>query len=532
MNEKGSIWRKWDLHIHCPTTVFNNQFEGSTEDDKWEKYIEEIEKLDDFSVLGITDYFSINGYKKMLEFKEAGSITKIDLLLPNVELRIIPVTGDSRAMNLHIIFSPKIVDMLDSLFFNNLEFEYAENTYKCTESDLIKLGRDFRRDQGLSEISAYKEGCEQFKTGLSQLKEIFNKNKILRDNSITAVSNNSTDGNSGIQHSSLAATRQEIYRFSDIIFSGNPMDRIYFSGQGVDNPKKVIEDYGSIKPCIHGSDAHQLSDICKPDKNRFTWIKADPVFEGLRQIIYEPTERVLIQEYNPQCDFAKPFFDEIVIGQDIRIFNGQSIKFKAQKLNLNPNLVTIIGGRGEGKSVLIDYFANGFGLSERDDYDKSDQFDINYSKGICTDDYLGFNFGNTNNLDFLYISQNAIKDIALSHKKLGTEIRSLLKLADIGFSSTVQNEIDEIIENYHSLSDWFHETNTESIKINDKDTLNSVKKRNEDLLNSITNKENKQKLEQYTENIKEVRLSEIKKERIDNTISKLNLFEEEINTEL
>jgi len=240
MNKIGSLWRKWDLHIHCPTTVFNNQFEGSTDTEKWEKYIEEIEKLEDFSVLGITDYFSIRGYKKMLEFKNEGHFPKIDLLLPNVELRILPVTADNKAINLHIIFSPSIVDELDSMFFNNLEFEYADNTYKCTERDLIKLGRDFKGEPGLSEENAYEEGCNQFKTELKQLNSIFKKNKKLRDNSITGVSNNSGDGNSGIQHSSLAATRQEIYRFSDFIFSSNPNDRIYFSGQGVDNSEKVI----------------------------------------------------------------------------------------------------------------------------------------------------------------------------------------------------------------------------------------------------------------------------------------------------
>ena len=59
MNKIGSIWRRWDLHIHSPSTVFNNQFEGANEIEKWEKYTKEIDALKGFSVLGITDYFSI-----------------------------------------------------------------------------------------------------------------------------------------------------------------------------------------------------------------------------------------------------------------------------------------------------------------------------------------------------------------------------------------------------------------------------------------------------------------------------------------
>tara|TARA_B110000908_G_scaffold42427_2_gene51631 strand:- start:137 stop:2812 length:2676 start_codon:yes stop_codon:yes gene_type:complete len=532
MNKIGSIWRKWDLHIHCPTTVFNNQFQGSDEIDKWKKYIEEIEKLKDFSVLGITDYFSIKGYKKMLELKNQGHFSNIDLLLPNVELRIIPVTGDSKAINLHIIFSPTIVDDIDSLFFNNLEFEYVDNTYKCIEADLINLGRVFKNDTTLNAKKAYETGCNQFKTSLKQLKSIFKKNRKLRENSIVAVSNNSTDGNSGIQHSSLAATRQEIYRFSEFIFSGNPNDRIYFSGNGVDNSKKVIHNYGSLKPCIHGSDAHKLIDICKPDKDRFTWIKSDPTFEGLRQIIYEPIERIKIQKENPQCDFVKPFFSEISIDKNIDIFNGQTISFEKQKIVLNPNLVSIIGGRGEGKSILIDYFSNGFGFSEKTNFNSSPNFKVNYSKGICNDDSIDYDFSERNNLDFLYISQNAVKNIALSHKKLGNEIRNLLKLNTIGFSSEIQESIDDTIKKNHSLVNWFDETNSNDVKINNRETLRSIKKRNEDLLNSITNKENQQKLKLYTENIKEIRLAEIKKERVNKVTSKLRAFELEITPEL
>jgi hypothetical protein len=532
MNKIGSIWRKWDLHIHCPTTVFNNQFEGSSIEEKWEKYIAKIENLDDISVLGITDYFSVKGYKKMLGFKKEGHFPNIDLLLPNVELRILPVTADNKAINLHIIFSPSIVDELNSLFFNNLEFEYSSNTYKCIDDDLVRLGRDFKRNPDLPEDTAYKEGCNQFKITLTQLTNVFKKNKKLRDFSITGVSNNSGDGNSGIQHSSLAATRQEIYRFSDIIFSSNYNDRLYFSGQGVDNPDKVIKDYGSLKPCIHGSDAHNLTDICKPDENRFTWIKADPTFEGLRQIIYEPLERVRIQENNPQCEFSKPFFSKFIIDEDLNIFDDQTIKFEKQEIVFNPNLVTIIGGRGEGKSVLIDYFANGFNLSERNNFVSTDKFKVIYSKDICIDDTIEYDFSLINNLKFLYISQNAVKDIALSHKKLGNEIRSLLNLEHIGFSTDVQDKIDNIIKEYKSITNWFNETNTNNIKINDRETLNSIKKRNEELLSSITNKENKQKLELYTENIKSIKLAELKKEKTEKLISKLKLFEEDINTEL
>ncbi len=56
----GSVWRKWDLHIHSPLSLLNNQFphklDGTPD---WEAYISKLEQLD-LCVVGITDYFTID----------------------------------------------------------------------------------------------------------------------------------------------------------------------------------------------------------------------------------------------------------------------------------------------------------------------------------------------------------------------------------------------------------------------------------------------------------------------------------------
>ena len=59
---KGSEWRKWDLHVHTPYSIVNN-YEGKSEEEKWDKFIEAIENLpDEVKVIGITDYYFIDGY--------------------------------------------------------------------------------------------------------------------------------------------------------------------------------------------------------------------------------------------------------------------------------------------------------------------------------------------------------------------------------------------------------------------------------------------------------------------------------------
>ena len=85
---RGSEWRRWDLHMHTPETIKNDQFEGSSIDEKWDKFYSDIstyigdgtDPLKNISVIGITDYLSIKNYKKVV----------LDNRLPNSVEMIIP----------------------------------------------------------------------------------------------------------------------------------------------------------------------------------------------------------------------------------------------------------------------------------------------------------------------------------------------------------------------------------------------------------------------------------------------------------
>ncbi len=94
---RGSEWRKWDLHIHTPETKKNDQFIGATPEEKWSNYVNAINtSTEEISVIGITDYFCTDNYFKFKQLIADGRITKhFDLIIPNVELRITPVTGSA-----------------------------------------------------------------------------------------------------------------------------------------------------------------------------------------------------------------------------------------------------------------------------------------------------------------------------------------------------------------------------------------------------------------------------------------------------
>jgi len=359
----GSAWRRWDLHIHAPTSAFNNQFEGTTNDEKWSNYLTAIEQLpSEIKVIGVTDYCSIDGFARLLQYKNQGRISNIDFILPNVEFRLDLSTQKDRPVNLHILFNPteEVLSIIESHFFNRLRFEYGGNPYTCSRNDLIRLGKKFRNDSLISEQEAYAVGVKQFKTQFTTLRKILAEDSILRANSLIGIVNGSVDGASGIRDDAMQATRNEIYRFGDFIFSGNPTDCKFFLGEGSVTSELLVRNYGSLKPCLHGSDAHDCAKVGLPDLDRLTWIKSDPTFRGLQQAIFEPNSRVYIGLKPPKLTIIEENKTKYV--QSIKFRKAASSRkvkdwFDGQKVELNHNLVAIIGKKGSGKSALADAIA-------------------------------------------------------------------------------------------------------------------------------------------------------------------------------
>ena len=64
MNDsRGSVWRKWDLHVHTPESFVH----GYSGPNPWDRFIREIEELPpEFKVIGVNDYLFLEGYKRIL----------------------------------------------------------------------------------------------------------------------------------------------------------------------------------------------------------------------------------------------------------------------------------------------------------------------------------------------------------------------------------------------------------------------------------------------------------------------------------
>jgi len=85
---QGSEWRKWDLHIHTPLSILSNHFpRAASGQPDWDAYLQRLVSCD-VAVVGITDYFTIDGYKQLREFKAQGRLPNISRIFPNIEFRL------------------------------------------------------------------------------------------------------------------------------------------------------------------------------------------------------------------------------------------------------------------------------------------------------------------------------------------------------------------------------------------------------------------------------------------------------------
>ncbi|MCW0197146.1 MAG: hypothetical protein OJI97_03270 [Sphingopyxis sp.] len=342
----GSLWLRWDPHVHAPGTIFNDQFKGD-----WDAYLNAIEGATPaIRALGVTDYYGLELYKEVCARKEQGRLKDCDLIFPNIELRF--SVGTARSwINAHLLVCPDDPEHLDQLtrFLQRLTFKTTTDTFACNPSELIRLGRSL--DPKLTDDrSALRHGSEQFKVNFDQLREEFKAMSWAQENILIAVAGAKGDGTSGLQDGADQAMRQQIEHFAHIMFASSPAQREFWLGRKTSR-EHICETYGGLKPCMHGSDGHSVERTGAPDGDRYTWIKGAATFDGLKQACIDPEGRAYVGAEAPPA--AAP-------SETIRRVTLTNAPWAPNSvIDLNPGLVAIIGARGSGKTALADMIAAG-----------------------------------------------------------------------------------------------------------------------------------------------------------------------------
>lgn len=341
--KEGSIWTRWDLHLHTPGTKLSSGF-GEPTDAVWGAYLEALEKSD-VQVFGITDYFSYDNYFLLVEKYRAAYPDGTKVFFPNVEFRLTETIGKTgKHVHTHVIFDNDLSKCSKEKlrrFFSDLE------THKTGDA-----GANVRCSE-LTEKD-YESATVSIKALTKALRETFGDDQpyIL----VTAANN---DGLRGVNTKSprSISISDELDKASHAFF-GSAKNVEWFLGK--ERYEGGVES--RPKPVFSGSDVHSPDDLKRlsGDEPNFepTWIKADPTFSGLRQTLFEPAGRVYIGEKPPvlirQEREGTRFIAELRVDQK-QGYDGRNGKwFKNVVIPFNPELTAIIGNKGSGKSAIAD----------------------------------------------------------------------------------------------------------------------------------------------------------------------------------
>jgi len=370
MNDpRGSIWRKWDLHVHTPCSL-HHAYAGSNDEERWDRFLTDLENLPpEFKVLGINDYIFLDGYKRVLQEKRNGRLTNIELLLPVVELRLDKFGGTESSLsrvNWHVIFSNEVEpETIESQFINHLTTHYQLSA-KYANSPVEWAGlitRDSLKDLGKKIIESVPQ--EKRREFLAPLYEGFHALNVSLDRIREALNK---DYFTGKYLSAVGKTEWYDIKWNDQSIADkkttiNLAHFVFVASETLsdfEKAKRSLTDAGVRDLLLDCSDAHANSDSAHKDRvgNSLTWIKADLTFEGLKQVLYEPEGRLFVGR--------EPEVFERVRNNKTKYIS--SVTFKkhpasglAQKwfeghspLPFNSELVAIIGNKGSGKSALSD----------------------------------------------------------------------------------------------------------------------------------------------------------------------------------
>lgn len=366
--ERGSTWNRWDFHVHTPYSILNNQFGFEPDPDyktdvaEFDEYVKRLfeSALDNGIVaIGITDYFSIEGYKRIRQeylnkpeklvelFPNDNMRSAVERIyvFPNVEFRIENLI-EQHPVNYHVIFSAKtpIIDIEES-FLQRLHITYETGTVlSLTRNNVERIGREYKQSND-AKGKDYNVGLNRTTVDYKTIYKVLNESSILKDQYFIAI-----PVDEDLSHVDWSGhyyqTRRTLYQQADLLLSSNAKTRQWALAKG--NEKNQIEEFGSIKPCIWGSDAHSYNRMFCPDQDRFCWVKGEPTFEGMQQILYEPDDRVRIQKDKPEEKDEHQLIDYIIFHDD---------NFEEQPIYLSEGLTAIIGGKSTGKSILLRHIA-------------------------------------------------------------------------------------------------------------------------------------------------------------------------------
>ena len=336
---KGTRWYKCDLHLHTTASLCFQDRNVTPE--QWVKRA--IEQ--GLNCVAVTDHNTGISVDKIKEAAEGTGIT----VFPGVE-----ITCDPSKVHLLIIFnvSKTSADIRDFLVRANIRADDFGKQEAATSKSIFDIA-ELAKTDGAIVIPAH---IDEY-NGLGSI-SVGNLKKIYKECDINAVQ--------VVHKEFLNSTLQT---------TGNKELKAVLNDY-YNNPNPAIDD-ATVKnwftPVKYALENHlailTFSDNPHDPKNSkhglwgigslFTWIKMDetPSLEGLRQAFLLPEYRIRNEFDCPSTPYTKP---DLWI-KSISISNTTITDFASPlKIDFSPQLNTLIGGRGSGKSSVLRFIRGVF----------------------------------------------------------------------------------------------------------------------------------------------------------------------------
>jgi len=309
MNDpRGSIWRKWDLHLHTPAS-FDYQDKSITN----EKIIEVLLE-NEIAAVAITDHHFID----VERINKLRSVSEEQLtVFPGIEVR----TDYTGKENIHLIgiFSEKV----------DVDFIWAEL------QGILHLHPSVVEKKGYDKIYVpFDDFCEI----VCKLRGIVTIHAGSKSNSVENITNS-------LDHK--VALKHDLLKHYDVFEMGQIKDIMEYK-------ENVLPNISKNPPMIMCSDNHNIK---KYSIKEWCWIKADPTFEGLLQVLREPDDRVFVGESPAVLQRISERPSKYIKAFYMKKAQPSSLDeqwFDDIKVELNPEMAAIIGNKGNGKSALSD----------------------------------------------------------------------------------------------------------------------------------------------------------------------------------
>lgn len=520
---RGSEWRKWDLHVHTPGTRLNDKYKingksikNSVEDAKkiWDKFCRVIHDSD-VDVIGITDYFTFDSYFKFRHEYERRYPKSDKVFFPNLELRLPnSVNSSGQHVNFHMLFPDTLSEDKAEDFLRNLKL--TESSTSGTKKLTVWESKD-------SEASDVKTFSVSLDACIDAVKQTFDgiRENNLYDATFLIVSGK-RHGISPGKDKGDRATESPRGRNAVLIdeidlrvhgIFANSSSREHWlrpANRSEKEGKKFVPH-----PTFGGCDAHSFEHleaalgktIVEGDNQaETTWIKAKPTWSGLLQTLAEPDSRVVIQELSPDSK------------EDYLVIDSVEFDSKGEfprKIELNSGLNAIIGSRSSGKSALLAHIAHA--ISPERTVKIQEKCGIaepgpaaGYSWTLLPKEYCHVNWRNGTHDEgyFVYVPQNFLNQLSVQPEQVNKYIIPAVEKgnddlyasykANRAKIATLQDEVDSAVGEWFKLWKLIQEINEAVSKLPKEVALGDEKAKIEETIESLRKSANltKEDLEQ------------------------------------